>query len=180
MLLFYKWAAEMNPSNDNMYAVKWDESKPRTTPDGLADPKKAVGVLEQVATQMKADYGSLSVPWGQFYRIKTPTQNLPGNGADGSVGVFRVAWPGGEDGKTTYIGGGDSWVGVIEFGEKIKAKVLLSYGNSTQSGSPHNGDQLKLFSEKKMRDAYFYKSDVETHKQKAEVVKAGKFVELKK
>jgi acyl-homoserine-lactone acylase len=41
--------------------------------------------------------------------------------------------------------------------------VLLSYGNSTQEGNPHNGDQLRLFSQKKMRDAYFDPKAVEKH-----------------
>jgi hypothetical protein len=61
---------------------------------------------------------------------------------------------------TRFIAGGDlgcvkrwpgmgSWVTVIEFGEKIHAKVLLSCGNSTQNNSPHNGDQLELFTSKK-------------------------------
>lgn len=68
-------------------------------------------------------------------------------------------------------GGGDSWVGVIEFGEHVHAKVLLSYGNATQDNSPHNGDQLFLFSKKQLRDAWFYKKDVDAHAKKTETLK---------
>ena len=53
------------------------------------------------------------------------------------------------------VGGGDSWVSVVEFGKKIKAKALLSYGNSTETDSPHNGDQLDLFSKSELRDVWF-------------------------
>ena len=59
-----------------------------------------------------------------------------------------------------YVGGGDSWVAVIEFGDKVKAKALLSYGNSTEKDSPNNGDQLKLFSKKELRDIWFYDIDI--------------------
>ena len=175
-LLFVQWAHAMRPYNQDMYSVKWDEKNPGSTPDGLADPKKAVAVLNQVATGIKTDYGTLSVPWGQVYRVRSGNLNLPGNGADGSVGSFRVSWGGEKDNKTTYVGGGDSWVGVIEFGEKVKAKVLLSYGNSTQEGNPHTGDQLRLYSEKKLRDAHFYPADVNANKKSIEVLKNGVFV----
>ena len=175
-LIFFIWADAMNPYNQDMYAVKWDDKNPRTTPDGLADPKKAVAVLDKVAAKIKADFGTLSVPWGDAFRVRSRKLNLPGNGAPGSVGAFRVAWPGDKENNITNIGGGDSWVGVIEFGEKVKARVLLSYGNSTQDDSPHNGDQLKLFSEKKLRDAHFYLKDVEANKVSREVLRNGVFV----
>jgi len=66
---------------------------------------------------------------------------------------------------------------VIEFGDKIKANVLLSYGNSTQENSTHNGDQLKLFSQNKLRDAYFYPAEVKAHVKRREVMVNGKMKE---
>lgn len=63
-----------------------------------------------------------------------------------------MAWSGQEG----NLMGGDGWVGIIEFGDRVKANVLLSYGNSSQKGSPNRGDQLKLFSKKKLRQAAFY------------------------
>jgi acyl-homoserine-lactone acylase len=174
-LLFVRWAQKMNPYNQAMFTTKWDEKNPQKTPDGLADPKGAVDSLNKVAAIIKTDFGSLSVPWGQVFRARSRNMNLPGNGADGSVGSFRVAWPGGEENHITHIGGGDSWVGLIEFGEQVQARVLLSYGNSTQDNDPHNGDQLKLFSEKKLRDAHFYPKDVEANKVRREVLRSGGF-----
>jgi len=96
------------------------------------------------------------VAWGTVYRLKSDAIDLPANGGDDFLGVFRVAW-GGQDKR---IMGGDSYVGIIEFGDKVSARVLLSYGNSSEKGSPHKGDQLRLFSEKKLRTAAFYKEDV--------------------
>jgi acyl-homoserine-lactone acylase len=40
---------------------------------------------------------------------------------------------------------------VIEFTDPVRAKVLLSYGNATQPGSPHVGDQLELYARKELR-----------------------------
>ena len=178
--LFYFWASKMGYWRSKMYKTPWDPKKPRTTPDGLADPESAVKVLNAVASYIKKKFGKLDVAWGKIYRLKGGKYNLPANGASGGLGVFRVAWEGGS-GKNgeTYVGGGDSWVGVIEFGKKVKAKVLLSYGNSTQKGSKHNGDQLVLFSKKQLRDAWYYNKDIQKNKARIEVLKKGKFVEEK-
>ena len=51
----------------------------------------------------------------------------------------------------------------------------MSYGNSTQEGSPHYGDQLELFSKKQMRDCYFYKADVLKHVKLKETMIDGSF-----
>ena len=169
-LLFYNWARKMRFWNQATFKTPWSLAEARTTPDGLADPAAAVKTLEEAANEIKTNYGSLDIPWGDVYRIQYNGLDLPGNGADGSVGVFRVAWPGGMENGKMKIGGGDSWVSVIEFGDKVRAKVLLSYGNSTQRKSPHNGDQLKLFSEKQLRDAWIYREDVVRHMEKSETL----------
>ena len=68
------------------------------------------------------------------------------------------------------------WVGIIEFGDEVKAKVLLSYGNATQKNSPHNGDQLALFSKKELRDAWFTKEAIKAHTVEVEVLSESGFI----
>jgi len=167
-LLFFNWAQKFGPYRGSNYAVAWDEEAPTTTPDGLADPARAVQLLEASAEEITGKYGTLEVPWGDYYRINYNGKDLPANGTDGSLGVFRVAWPGSGDEDHLYVGGGDSWVGVIEFADSVRAKVLLSYGNATQPGSPHFGDQLELFSRKEFRDAWFTDSAIESNTSKVE------------
>jgi len=179
MLLFYTWARKFNPNRESNYQEKWSIEKPNTTPDGLADPDRAVQLLEETATELEAKYGSLDIAWGEYYRINYNGKDLPANGIDGSMGVFRVASPGGKDEDHMYVGGGDSWVGVIEFGDEVNAKVLLSYGNATQKDSPHNGDQLELFSKKELRDAWFTKEQVKANTAKVEVLTENGFNEKK-
>ncbi len=178
MVLFFNWARKFNPWNSSNYTENWSLDNPNTTPDGLSDPEGAVQLLETAAIETESKFGSLDIPWGDFYRINYNGKNLPANGVDDSFGVFRVAWPSGGDKDHLYVGGGDSWVSVIEFGDKVRAKVLLSYGNSTQKDSPHNGDQLELFSKKEMRDAWFTQEDVKTHTVKTEVLGENGFTEL--
>jgi acyl-homoserine-lactone acylase len=179
MLLFYSWAKKFNVWKESNYSEQWSIDKPNTTPDGLSDPNAAVQLLEQTAIEIETKFGSLDTPWGDYYRINYNGIDLPANGSDGSMGVLRVAWPGSNDEDHMYVGGGDSWVGVIEFGTEVKAKVLLSYGNATQKDSPHNGDQLELFSKKKLRDAWFTKEQVKANTKKIEVLTENGFNEKK-
>jgi len=179
MLLFYSWARKFNVGRNSNFAEQWSMDKPNTTPDGLADPDLAVRLLAQTALEMETKFGSLDTPWGEYFRINYNGINLPANGIDGSMGVFRVSSPGPAGEKNMYVTGGDSWVGVIEFGDEVKAKVLLSYGNATQKDSPHNGDQLELYSKKELRDAWFTKAQVEANTVRTEVITEGGFRERK-
>ncbi|WP_299211667.1 acylase [uncultured Aquimarina sp.] len=179
MLLFYAWAQKFNTWNNTNYKEKWNIEKPNTTPDGIADPDRAVQLLEKTVQELEAKFGSLDIAWGTYYRINYNGKNLPANGSDGSMGVFRVAWPGHATDDNMFVGGGDSWVGVIEFGDAVKAKVLLSYGNATQKDSPHFGDQLELFSKKELRDAWFTKAEVKSNTSRIEVITENGFREKK-
>ena len=175
-MLFAIWAQKVNPRNPSVFQAAYDPNRLLQTPSGLSDPAKAAKLLSAAATEVKAKWGRIDVPWGDVVRLRIGEYDLPANGADGSVGVYRVASPRPDRDGKMKIRSGDSWVSVIEFGKKVKAKVLLSYGNSTQKDSPHYGDQLKLFSEKKLRDARYYRDDVERHVKIREELKDGRFV----
>jgi acyl-homoserine-lactone acylase len=177
MVLFYNWARKFNVWRQSNYTIAWDNKNPETTPDGLSDPSRAVHLLEVAATEIETKFGRLDIPWGDYYRINYNGNDLPANGIDGSMGVFRVASPGGADDDHMYVGSGDSWVGVIEFGDEVHAKVLLSYGNATQSDSPHNGDQLELFSRKELRDAWFTEAEVKANIARIEILTENGFKE---
>ena len=176
-LLFTQWVQETRLGRQSSFTKPWDAKDPLTTPDGLADPQSAVAALERVVQKFQENGSELNTEWGDAYRINYHQKDLPGNGASGAYGVVRVAWPRNYENGVYHIGGGDSWVSVVEFGEKLRAKVLLSYGNSTQEGSPNYGDQLELFSKKEMRDANYYREDVLKHAIRIETLGQEGFLE---
>jgi len=175
MVLFYNWARKFLRGQRPIFVEPWDTGNPHLTPDGIYDPAGAVSLLENAAMEVETKFGRLDVPWGEYYRINYNGKDLPANGIDGSVGVFRVASPGSADEDHMYVGSGDSWVGVIEFGDEVNAKVLLSYGNATQADSPHNGDQLELFSRQELRDAWFTKAEVKANTARIEILTENGF-----
>jgi acyl-homoserine-lactone acylase len=86
--------------------------------------------------------------------------DLPANGGFGNLGIFRVITFGPLHGGTRSQVHGETWVSAVEFGNPIKAKVLMSYGNSSQPGSPHLTDQLPYLTRKELRTAWRTRADV--------------------
>jgi acyl-homoserine-lactone acylase len=162
-MLFMLWAyrvLEAIPETGRGYARPWSAADPVRTPDGLADPAAAVAALEQVADLMNRRMGGMDAPWGELNRIG----GLPGNGAPGDpLGVFHViAYAPGRDASEAVFG--DTYVAAVEFTPAgPRAVAVLSYGNASQPGAPHNGDQLRLIAEKRMRPSWRTRADVEAN-----------------
>ena len=126
-------------------------------------------MLAKAAEAVRADFGTLDVPWGEAYRLRYAGKDLPANGGTGQLGLFRVLdYDRDEDGRYRATGG-DSYVALIEFSNPVRAKTLVSYGNATQPGSPHRGDQLELFSRQELRPVWRTREEVEAHLERKEV-----------
>lgn len=164
--LFALWVRSM--PNSNWFATPWDKNSPLTTPDGLADSAAAVQVLETAATTVKLLYGALDVPWGEVARLRYDTVDLPASGGPGLLGIFRVLDLVPASGIFQPFSG-DTYIAAIEFSDPIKAKVLLTYGNATQPGSPHIGDQLPLYARNELRPAWRTRQDIEAHLESRKV-----------
>lgn len=154
------------PTATQGFATQWDEDQPRTTPDGLADPGQATIALATAASHVMKAHGRLDVTWGEAHRLKVGDRDLPANGATGGLGVFRVVSFNSE-GRAVA---GDSYVAITEFSNPVRAKVLLTYGNASQPGSPHLGDQLELFARKELRDAWLDRAEVEANLESRETM----------
>ena len=165
-LLFEAWARKFagpTYNNDANYRVRWDAAKPIDTPLGLKDPLQAVAMLKAAAQEAKTSYGAIDRPFGEVSRFALGKVDLPGNGGFGNTGVFHVmTWSPLKDGKRTPVHG-ETWMSMVEFSTPLKAVGLMSYGNSTQPGSPHRSDQLDHLSKKTFRTLWTTRSEVEKH-----------------
>ena len=170
-LLFATWWEQINRS---MFEVPWSPDQPVTTPRGFKDPGMAVDLLARAATLTKERYGALDTPYGELFRLRIDSYDYPANGGSEHFGILRsVYFAPDKDNKMRAVAG-DTYYAITEFGTKVHSIVLLSYGNATQPGNKHRGDQLRMMSEKKMRPALFYREDVEKNIEKREVISMGK------
>ncbi len=157
-------------NHQDLFKEKWSPKNPLTTPDGFKNPQRVLATLKGVSQQLIASLGSLEVPYGSVFRIKIGEHEIPANGSFGSLGVFRtLAFSKGSDGKY-YAFHGDGYVCATEFGKEIKAKAILGYGNASQPGNKHIGDQLNLFAKKQLRNVWLKRMDVESHLEEREVL----------
>jgi acyl-homoserine-lactone acylase len=166
-VLFTVWAGRLGWED---FAIAWSAEAPLTTPDGLANPREAVKQLEVAAREVEQKYGRLDIPWGEVVRLRYADKDLPANGGPSDWGIFRqIAIAEDEDGKFRVVAG-ESYYAVVEFGPELRAEALLSYGNATQPGSPHQGDQLELFAKKQLRPVWRTRQEIEANLEKRETL----------
>jgi acyl-homoserine-lactone acylase len=51
----------------------------------------------------------------------------------------------------------------VQFTKPLQAYSLYAFGQSDDPASPHYADQVNLFSEKRMKRAYFSRAELEGH-----------------
>lgn len=136
------------------YAQPFDPTQPLTTPRGLADVPLAILALRDAASELQATVGALDIAWGDIARLRRGKTDLPGNGAGTALGVFReIVYEPDEDGKFKSSSG-DTYIALVEFSQPVRAQVLITYGNATQSNTFETGDQLYLAAQQQLRPAW--------------------------
>ncbi|MBO1254215.1 acylase [Alteromonas sp. 5E99-2] len=135
-------------------------------------PEERVNVFMSAVNKLTADFGQWNTPWGNINRlqrltgdIKLPVDDLQpsvpiglASGRWGALAAFGARSVNGS--KRLYGYRGNSFVAVVEFGEKVKAKSLLAGGQSGDPASPHFYDQAERYAQGKFKDVAYYKDDV--------------------
>jgi acyl-homoserine-lactone acylase len=155
------------------FAVPWTETEPMTTPRGLADVDVALAALERAVTEIRGQYGSERVTWGAVHRYRFGDLELPGDGAAGRYGVYRVVGfdpapnlrrVAGNMGPAQPLAGfGDAWVLLVHFTRPVTAWSVLAYGQTANLQSPHSRDQIWLFANHQLRQVWFTEADIAAH-----------------
>jgi acyl-homoserine-lactone acylase len=148
----------------DIFKVPFSPRDPLDTPRGLKDSKRAVQALGTAAVRLRQIAGRLDVPWGELNRLQRGMFDFPGNGATGDdLGVFRVIQYSPWKERRFQAVGGDTFIAVVEFSNPIRARVLLTSGNSSNPHSPHFGDQLGLTSKNQWREPWLTRAEIEKH-----------------
>jgi acyl-homoserine-lactone acylase len=143
-----------------------------------ASAEVLLGALGAASDKLQADFGSWKTPWGEINRFQRLTSDIvqPFNDAGASipVGFTSAVWgslasfgarayPGT---KKWYGTSGNSFVAVVEFGDKVRAKAVTAGGESGHTGSKHFNDQAKRYSTGDLRDVYFYRTQLKGHTER--------------
>ena len=129
--------------------------------------------LAEASDKLAADFGSWKTPWGEINRFQRmndyilPTFDDAGPSIPvgftsaqwGSLASFGArAYPGT---KKWYGTSGNSFVAVVEFAEKVRARAVTAGGESGNPASPHFNDEAGRYSTGDLGEVYFYRSQLQ-------------------
>lgn len=131
--------------------------------------------LQRASDKLQADFGSWQTPWGEINRFQRlsgavqqryddskPSIPVAFTSANwGSLAAFGMTAK--QDTKRIYGDRGNSFVAVVEFGPRLRARSILAGGQSGDPASPHFNDQAAMYARGEFKDVLFYKEDIERH-----------------
>ncbi|MCB0856457.1 MAG: penicillin acylase family protein, partial [Bacteroidetes bacterium] len=135
--------------------------------------------FKQSVAKIADDFGTWETPWGEINRFQRLNGDIDltfdDNKTSIPVGMASGAWGalaaygmrGNHDNKRIYGTRENSFVAVVEFGEKVKAKSLLAGGQSGDPASPHFYDQAQAYADMKFKDVAYYREDVEARAEES-------------
>ncbi len=185
----YRWAANSVPTS---LAVFWGEELQQRV--GIQARAAGISIEEYVATKaapeqllqalaaasgrIRSDFGSWKTPWGEINRFQRLTDDIVHPFSDaapsipvpftssnwGSLASFGArAYP---ETKKWYGTSGNSFVAVVEFGDKVRALAVTAGGESGDPKSKHFNDEAERYATGNLREVYFYRSQLTGHTER--------------
>jgi len=186
----YRWGVESVPTS---LAVFWGERVGRRVSrdaraagisvmqyiaTSRAAPAELLGSLADAVDALSADFGTWKTPWGQINRFQRINDDIAPHFDDaqpsipvpftasvwGSLAAFGArAYP---NTKKWYGTSGNSFVAVVEFGDSVRAQAITAGGESGAPQSPHFNDEAERYASGRLRDVYFYRSQLVGHTER--------------
>lgn len=182
----YRWGVSSMPTSLAVFwgDTLWNEAEADARPAdttvydymaGKAGPKKRLAALVEASNRLQQDFGSWGVPWGEINRFQRINGDImqPFDDAKASIPVAFTSsrwgslasfgarrWPGT---KRFYGTGGNSFVAVVEFGDKVRARAVTAGGESGHPSSPHFNDQAERYTTGNLRTVYFWPEQRKGH-----------------
>ncbi len=129
--------------------------------------------LGRTLDRLERDFGSWQTPWGEINRFQRLTGEVRETHDDNQpslpIGFAPSTWGslaaigtvGGTATRRIYGNRGNSFVAVVEFGPRVRAKSVLAGGVSGDPASPHFNDQAAMYARGEFKEVLFHRDDVE-------------------
>jgi acyl-homoserine lactone acylase PvdQ len=133
-------------------------------------PAMQIAYLDTVVNDLQKDWGTWSIAWGKINRYQRnalgvePSDSLPSLAVTaapafmGSLNAYTSKKT--KNSKVRYGTTGNTFVAVVSFGDKLKAKSILTGGSSSSNKSKHFMDQANGYINHQYKTVNFYRADV--------------------
>jgi len=184
-----RWSTDSVPTS---VAIFWAEDMVRrvsadarrsgmSAEDYIASRSQGDQMLQSLAAatdRLTADFGKWQTPWGEINRFQRITDDIvhPFTDAGPSIPVGFTSSIWGSlasfgtrrynDSKRIYGVSGNSFVAVVEFGKKVRARAVTAGGESGDPASKHFNDQAERYAAGNLREVYFYPSQLTGHTER--------------
>ena len=140
--------------------------------------EESLEALRAAVARLEHDFGNWRLAWSEVNRYQRLTDDivqpfddsrpsLPVGFAPGQWGALAsFDWAKPRTTKRIYGSEGNSFIAAVEFGPTVRAKALMTGGESGDPASPHFADQAQMYCEGRFRDVWFTAEDVEAHAQR--------------
>jgi acyl-homoserine-lactone acylase len=174
-----RWAVD---SVATSLAVFWgEEMRKRAGSEeeiAKAKPEVLLEALAAASDRLAATFRTWRTPWGEINRFQRLTGDIVQPFSDAApsipVGFTSAVWGSlASFGARPYAGtkkwygtSGNSFVAVVEFGDRLRAKAVTAGGESGNPASRHFDDEAKRYAAGDLRDVYFYREQLKGHTER--------------
>jgi acyl-homoserine-lactone acylase len=180
-----RWAVDSIPTS---LAIFWGEAMLERVSQGRwgsgmtsyeamarAPAQQQLAALAGASDRLEREFGSWRTPWGEINRFQRlsgaivqpfsdAAPSLPVgfvSGRWGSLASFGARpYPGT---RRWYGNGGNSFVAVVEFGDRVRGRAVTAGGESGDPRSSHFNDQAERYATGNLREIYFHPDQLAGH-----------------
>jgi acyl-homoserine-lactone acylase len=156
--------------------VLWQEQLHSGRYDGEFGQFRA---LEDVTAELRHEFGSALVPWGDVNRLQRSRAigagsvhddlpSLPVVGGPGWAGIVFSLRTSPGVGVRRYATGGRSWISVAELAPAVRSRSIVPFGQSADPGSANFFDQAPLYARGALKPAWFTREEVSANAQRVQ------------
>nr|WSX53294.1 penicillin acylase family protein [Streptomyces sp. NBC_00974] len=156
-----------NTAAKDLWLVPFSAADPVRTPRTLNQAAPGIGrALADTVAELEAAGIALDAPLGENQFVVRGGQKLPVGGGTEALGVWNkieAPWNAAAGGYPEVVHGSSHIQAVGWDGSRCPvARTLLTYGQSSNTDSPHSADQTRLFSQERWVTSRFCERDILT------------------
>ncbi len=144
---------------------------------GNTSSKEKLNLLFETIRDLEKRFGSWKTEWGDLNRYQRVGEGEKFDDSKPSLpaGLASSGW----GSLPSFVGrrfpnankrygvSGNSFIACVEFGKKVKAKSVITGGQSFDPSSKHFTDQAQMYIDGNFKDVLFYKEDVMKHAERS-------------